>query len=432
MRAVLLALAAAGLVAVAISAAPAADWPQFLGPDRSGVSPETGLSRSWPEGGPKVLWQIPMNAGFGGPAIEKGKVYIMDRVKDKEDILHCLNLADGNEVWSLSYEAPGKIDFEGPRATPTVDEKHVFIVGPLGHVYCIDKATGKEVWHKSLTADFGMVAPHWSVAQSPVLYKNTVILAPQSPKAGLVALDKDTGNTVWTSAEIGKPAYASALLATVAGVEQVVMLASLGDEASHATDSNDHPVQLTGLDPADGKILWTFTDWKCKYPIPSATAMGDGVFFLTGGYKGGCCALKVTKEGDKFTAAKLYANMNCGCKLHNPVLYKGKLYANSSDTKGGLMCLDPASGNILWQTAGKPDFEMGAVLVADGLIFAVEGGKKGILHLVEASPDAYKELAEAKVLEAKGGQVWAPMALSEGKLLLRDLNQLKCLEVGGK
>lgn len=405
----------------------AAGWPQFLGPDRNGIAPEAKLARAWPEGGPPVLWSFPLGAGFGGAAVDEGRVYILDRVKNKEDILLCLDLNTGKELWRFSYEAPGTLNFEGPRSTPTVDKKYVFVIGPMGQVHCIDKNTHQAIWRKDLVSDFGTVAPTWAFAQSPLLYKDMVVLAPQSAKAGLVALRKETGEVAWTAEAMGKPGYCSPMLVKVADTEQVVMLTTLGDEKSSAPDSQQHPVQLTGTDPATGRILWTFSDWKCKYPIPSPTAVGDGRFFLTGGYGAGCAMVKVTKEDGRFKAARLFGNMNCGSQIQNAIVYGDHLYANSNNTNSGLVCLG-LDGNVKWSTGQKPGFELGNLILADGLIFAMDGNK-GILRLVEARPDGYKEVGQAKIVEGKGGLVWGPMALADGKLIVRDQTQVKCVNV---
>ena len=405
-----------GLAMIAASLT-AADWPQFLGPDRNGISPEKGLARTWPEGGPKVLWTFDLGPGFGGPAIVGGKVYFLDRIVDKDqDAIRCLDLATGKEDWSLTYDAPGKVDFTGPRGTPTVDGKRLFVVGPFGHFTCVDLATHKIAWTKNLLTDFTTKLPMWGVSQSPVLYKDWVIVAPQSRTVGLVAYKQDTGEEVWKSPSIGPMSYVSPALLQLGGVAQAVMIT--------------HDSTISGIAADDGKKLWSFKgSWKNNIPIPSVTAIGDGRLFVTGGYDCGSMMIKVEKQGDAFAATEVFAVKEYGSILHNALLYQNHLYLNcTTKTKtDGLVCLD-LDGKLKWKTDKAPNFEKGCILLADGLILALDGNT-GALALAEASPDSYKELARAKVLDGKGKTVWAPMALSDGKLIVRDQKQMKCLAV---
>lgn len=406
-------LIVAALVGI-VGGAARGDWPQFGGPDRNGISPETGMARAWPAEGPKELWKVSLGVGFGPPAIQGGKVYILDRQDDKQDVLRCLDLQTGKEEWTFAYDAPGNVQYNGSRTTPTVDDKYVFIVGPFGQFHCVDKATHQAVWKKDLIADFGGKRPEWGVAQSPLLIGEAVIVAPQSPTAGVVAYEKATGKLLWQSPAIGAMSYTSPLATKIDGVEQIVML------------SKD---KVAGVDPNGGRLLWTYDGWKCAITIPCPTPIGDGRFFVTGGYKAGSAMFKVTREGDAFAAATLWDSNKCHSHLHNAILYKDHLYANGSGPytpKIGMVCLS-LDGKLMWDTGKTPGFEMGSLLMAaDGLIYAMDGAK-GILRLIEASPDGYKQLAEAQILAGK--EIWAPMALSDGKLVLRDQTQLKCLQV---
>jgi len=400
------------VVCLAVWAA-GADWHQFQGPDRNGISPETNLARSWGETGPKELWSFELGVGFGGPSIHDGKVYVLDRVDDARDVLRCLDLESGKELWTFAYDAPGKLGRNGSRTTPTVDDKYVYTVGPFGEFHCVSKTSHKVVWKKHLLRDFGGRRANWGVSQSPVLYKDMVIVAPQSRKAGLAAFRKDSGRPVWQSPPIGKMAYASPLIAQVDGADQVIM------------QSGD---RVVGADPRSGKILWTFDGWKCKIPIPCPTPIGNGRFFVTGGYNAGCAMFKVARDGEQWSATKLFANHSCGSQIHNALLYEDHLYANSNNTSSGLVCLD-LDGNLKWKTGRSPGFDIGNLILADGLIYILDGAR-GVLRLAEATPEGYKELAQVKVLSTK--MAWAPMALSDGKLVVRDQKQMKCLDVRGQ
>lgn len=406
-------------VAAAIMAtARGSDWPQFLGPDRNAVSGETGLAHTWPEAGPKLVWSTPMGPGFAGPSVSDGKVFILDRVDDQKvneqkDVLRCLSLADGKELWSFAYDAVGKYSTNGSRTTPTLDEKAVYVVGPLSHFHRIDRTTHQPTWRKHLIDDFGGKLPTWAVSQSPLLAGDLVIVAPQSPTAGVVAYQRESGELVWKSEPIGPMSYCSPVLATLGDVEQVVHISAQGT--------------VSGIAVKDGRILWQYKGWTCSIPIASPTLLGDGRVFITGEYGAGSVMLKVTAGGGVFSVQEVFRTKECMSQIHQPLIYKDHIYANSNGNKArdGFVCLD-LNGNLKWKTGNAPNYERGSVMLADGMIFAVNG-QNGTLAIVEPSPTQFTLLAGAKVL--KGGQAWAPMALVNGQLLVRDQRDLKCFDV---
>lgn len=407
------------VVLVFTPAVHAADWPQFLGPDRNAQSAEQGLLRAWPAEGPKLLWSADLGPGFGSAAIVAGKVYVLDRADGAEaakDILRCLDAATGKEDWNASYDAPGKVDYPGPRGTPTISGNLAYTVGPMGHFNCFNIEQRKIAWSRHLLTDYGGRLPGWGVSQSPLVYKETVIVAPQSKSVGLVAFKKETGAEAWKSPPIGNMAHVSPILTTIEGVDQIVIVAS---------DSS-----ISGIAAADGSLLWKFKgSWKNSIPIPVVTPIGDGRIFITGGYDCGSMMIKVARTDGKFAAGELWAVKQHGAILHPAIPFKDHLYINCT-TKGvfdGLLCMD-LDGKVKWKTDKNPNFEKGATLLADGLLFALDGNT-GQLRLIDPNPDAYKELAIAKVLDAKGKTVWAAMSLSDGKLFVRDQKQLRCLAV---
>ena len=393
-----------------------ADWPQFQGENRDGISLETGLMRSWPKDGPRVIWSFPLGEGYGGPAVRDGEVYVLDRVEEREEILRCLDLATGKELWQYAYNAPGSVGHSGSRTPPTVDEKYVYSVGMMGDFLCVNRETHQPVWHKNIVTDFGNKAPRWGVAQSPSLWRNLVILAPQDKDAFVVAYDRESGDLVWKSAAHGKVGYSTPVIATLAGVEQVVMVAGMGKTA--------------GISLENGQVLWTYTGWKCKIPIPYLTPLPNDRLFITGGYNAGSAMIQVHRDGDSFQIEELYKTDECGSQIHQPLFYEDHLYvnSNSNERQDGMLCMT-LGGEIKWRTKGVPGlplFERGNLLLADGMIVSLDG-KTGVLHLVEPTTEGYKELARTKVFD--GNKMWSPMALSRGKLLLRDQEQMKCLDL---
>jgi outer membrane protein assembly factor BamB len=403
-------------LAFASLASHAADWPQFLGPDRTGVSPEKGLARTWPADGPKVLWTAKLGLGYGGAAVEGGKVYVLDRDGNKQDVFRCYDLATGKEEWNCAFDAPGDISHPGSRSTPAVDDKYVFGIGPFGGCYAVDKATHKAVWQQNLLKDYGGELPRWAVSQSPLLCGDVVIVAPASKTVGLLACEKATGRPRWKSEPVGTMSFASPIPATVGGVAQIVLLTYDG---------------VAGVDPRDGKVLWKHA-WPSKHPIANPCAFGEGRFLLVNGYGGGCLGIQVLAQDWKFATKELFKNMNLAAQITTPIWYDGHFLAvdNNNDVRRGLSCLTP-SGEAKWRTGRAPNFERGNFLLADGLLFIMDG-ENGTLYMAEASAAGYKELAKAKVLTAVDKEVWAPLALSDGRLLVRDQHEMKCLDVRGK
>ena len=393
----------------------ASDWPQYLGPNRNAVSSETGIKHAWPPEGPEVLWTFPLDYGFGGPSVSKGKVYILDRIGSEKDILRCLNLATGKEEWTFSYDAPGEVDHPGSRSVPTVEGDYVYTCGLFGHVHCIDINTHNPVWTKNIWTDYdGGDYPRWAISQHPLLYGDFVILASQTQKAGVVAYSKLNGSIEWASSALpGKPGYVSPSLVKISGEDHLVMISA---------DSG-----IFGMDPLTGSRLWSYEGWQCRIPVPNVTEIGNGQLFITGGYRAGSAKITVTKDQDDFTVKEQFTTKEFGTHVHPAILYKGYLYGHCStnETRDGLVCMD-LNGKIMWKTGRNPLFDKGGFILVDGLFLSVDGNK-GFLYLHEPNPNGFKELAKAKLLNP--GENWAPLALADGKLLIRDQKQMKCVAV---
>jgi outer membrane protein assembly factor BamB len=385
-----------------------------MGPSGTGVV-ERGekVARSWPPGGPDELWSVKVGEGYGGAAIAGGKVYFLDRADNKEDIFRVLDLKTGQRVWEYRYPtAPLKASHVGSRGTPTVDGDRVYCVGVMGQVHCFDVPNRKVVWKKSLVDDFKADAVPWGFAQSALIAGDTVVLAAPGKTTGVIALDKQTGETLWKSEPFGGcDTYTSPMLVTLDGREQIV---------------NWHRGALAGIDPAGGKLLWAHR-WRTNRPVPQPVPMGDGRFFLTVGYGGGCAMVRVTRDEDRsWKVTEIFQDERSGSRVPPVLLYQGHLFVNSDDNKRGLQCLD-ANGEVKWETLNEPAFGQGSMIIADGVIFIVND-ESGELVIAEASPKGYKELGRSKVLA--GREIWGPLALSDGHLVLRDMGQMKCLYVG--
>ena len=399
-------------VAGSVTLVAGADWPQFMGPNGDGTSAEKGLLRAWPADGPKVLWTFAMGPGYGGAAIRDGKVYVLDRVDKKKDVLRCLDLGSGKEEWTFSYDAPGEVNHEGSRSTPAVTENYVYTVGPFGHFHCLDRATHQVVWKKNLVTDYGTKPPRWAVGQSPLLYENLVVVAPQADLVGVVAFDQATGAEKWRSGEIGAMGYCSPMKITIDQVDQIVVFTPIGVAAVRASD---------------GKLLWKYAH-ACKIPIPNVTALGGGRLFVTGAYLAGSAIIQVSQDGDKWTVKELASINQMGGHCHPALLWQDHLYllCNINERSDGMVCFD-LEGKVVWQTRKDPNLDKGgSILTADGLIYVMDG-RTGELYIVEPSPQGFKSLGKATLLGGK--EIWGPLALSEGKLVIRDQSQMKCVDL---
>jgi outer membrane protein assembly factor BamB len=415
----------------------AQDWPQYLGPNRNSTSPQKGILRTWPEKGPDVLWTVNVGIGFGGPVVKDGKVYLLDRDDKVGDNMRCFELSSGKELWSFGYNAPGAVMFPGSRSVPVVDDKYVYSCGPYGDLYCIDINTHKPVWNKNVWKDYGgEEIPKWAISQCPLIYGDLLILASQAPNAGVVAYDKLTGNVKWATPSLGAVGYVSPSIVKIDGNDHLVMItASSGGRGGTPVVNG----KVVGIEPITGRILWEYTNWSCGIPVPGAVDAGNNKVLVVGGYELGAVMIKVEKKADgSYGTTELFRTEEFGDQTKTPLLHNGYFYAEygTNNRRDGLVCMN-MDGQIMWKTKKNPDFNKGSMILADGLILATDGAKT--LYLIEPDPSAFKPLAKADLLAEQksddpgasrfGTQNWAPIALSGGKLLIRDQSRMMCVKV---
>jgi outer membrane protein assembly factor BamB len=393
----------------------AENWPQFRGPDRNGISKEKGLLRKWPDGGPKVLWTTDVGQGYSAAAIVDGFVYFNDYdVEKREWLVRCLTLEDGKEIWRFSESRRIRPNHAITRTVPAVDGKFVFSLDPKAVFHCLDAKTGKELWRKELVEEYKAKIPPWYNGQCPLMEEDRIIIATGGASL-LLALDKETGNEIWRSPnpENQPMTHASPMPAELGGVKQYLYTTLKG---------------VYGVSAIDGKILW-HAPFKLNVAVaPSPLAIDDELVFLTSGYNSGTAMFRITKAGDSFEAAKVFelAPTQWNSEVHTPILFEDHLFAVGKKNRGLFTCLNQ-KGEVVWDSKGKSSFGLGSFLLADGMFFILEG-KTGMLRLLEANTTEYRELASAQVLS--GHDVWGPMALSNGKLVIRDLAKMVCLDVG--
>lgn len=391
------------------------DWPQFMGPDRNCIAQDVkGLPSTFDEKTVRQLWVLDLGSGFAAPVIFNGSVFILDREGNERDVLRRIDLVTGREQWRFAYPAPGKLDYNGSRQSPAVDEKMVYTIGPFGHMHGVRIEDGKPVWSAHLIKDWGGEFPHWGVAQSPLLMGDKIVIAPWGKRAAVAALDKATGKPVWTS-----PNPDGIVLDYQSPVPMLV-----GERQTIVASGKEG--YTIGVDAATGARLWTYKGYKCRHHIPSPAVLDGGRILLTGGYGAGAAMIQIAEIDGKWTVREIWKGFGVASKIPQPIIYGGYIYSNSSDNRGGLRCTDQ-NGNVVWDSKNKRVvFDMGNLILVEGMIFIVDG-KSGSLHIVKADPEAYKEVG--RLFPLSGKEIWAPLAYSDGKLVLRDQRKMVCLQL---
>jgi outer membrane protein assembly factor BamB len=371
-----------------------------------------------------------VGTGFGGPVAKDGKLYLLDRDDKTGDKLRCMDLSTGKELWNFSYSAPGTVNYPGSRSVPAIDETRIYSCGPYGDLYCIDINTHKPLWNKNIWKDFGGgQIPQWAITQCPLIYGNLVIVASQAPQAGVVAYEKMSGKVAWKTPPLGPAGYVSPALVKVAGKDQVVMITASAGRGEGATGG-----KVAGIDPLTGNILWDYSGWQCPIPVPSAVDAGEGRVLITGGYRAGAVMLKINRNSNgSYSVAELYKNPDFGAHTQPPVLFNNNFYAqySTNERKDGLVCMS-MEGKIMWKTMRAPLFDKGGMIIADGLLISTDGANT--LYLIDPLPSGFKPVASADLLKPEAGQRsstqnWAPIALAEGKLIIRDQGRLICVKL---
>ena len=404
-----------GIAALMTSTALAEDWPQFRGVNRDAISSETGLLRKWPDGGPKVLWTTEVCEGYAAAAIHSGRVYFNDYDrKAKEWQVRCVALDDGREFWRFRDPKRIRLNHGITRTVPAVDGKSVFSLDPKCVLHCLDAENGKELWRKHLVREYKVTIPPWYAGQCPLIEPDRVIVAPGG-SALVVAFDKATGDPIWETPNPDNHAmtHASVMPATIGGVKQYI----------HNTMKG--PV---GVAADDGRVLWHFP-WKFNISVPvSPLVLGDGLVFVTSCYEAESAMIRVTRDGDTYNTEKVFSfdPTEWNSETHTPVVYQNHFFAVGKKRRGLFTCLD-FNGRQVWTSDDKASFGLGSYILADGMFYLLEG-KTGVLRLLDANTSEYRELDSAPILS--GHDVWAPLALADGKLLIRDMAKMVCVEVG--
>lgn len=408
----------------------AADWPQWLGPKRDGLTEETGLLKEWPEGGPERVWLFE-NCGYGyaGFSIVDGVLFTMggrptaadgDAAEgvEKQCQLIALDAQTGNELWHVDLGPMLENDWGGgPRSTPTIDHGRAYALGGKGTLVCVDAKDGREIWRTNLVEDLHGTEPNWGYCESVLIDGDKLLCTPGGSQGAIAALDKSTGEVLWRATELDDTAhYSSIIKAEIHGQPQYVQLLEK---------------RVVGVSPDDGRLLW-----ESEFPgriavIPTPIVVGNKVF-VTAGYGAGCSLVEVgannepTEQYDE-QARKLMKNH------HGGVVRVGDyLYGHSDGT--GWICMDFNSGERKWRE--RDILSKGAIAYADGMLYCL-GEDDGQVALIDASPDGWQEhgrftLEPQTTIRSDRGKIWTHPVIANGKLYLRDQDKVYCYDIKAK
>lgn len=403
-----------------VSGATASDlpgaWPGFRGPNRDAIAPDdTPLADAWTSGEPKPLWSLDAGEGYAGAAVLNSRVYLMDYDRNAQaDTLRCLALADGKELWKFSYPLSVKRNHGMSRTVPAVTPRHVVSLGPKCHVSCLDAVSGKFQWGIDLVREYGTTVPAWYAGQCPLIDGERVILAPAG-KSLMIAVELATGKVLWQTPNPRdwKMTHVSITPMEIAGRKTYVYCGHRG---------------VAGVAADDGSLLWDTTEWKISIAtVATPVPVPDNRIFLSGGYEAGSMMLEITAPAGKWQAKPLFRldADTFGATQQTPILYENHLFGVRPN--GELVCLD-LQGKLRWASGMGHRFGLGPFIIAQGRIFVLDDN--GELTMAQATADGFRLLARAKVLD--GHDAWGPLALAGGRLIVRDLTRIVCLDLRKK
>lgn len=393
----------------------AANWAQWRGPERNGLSAETGLLQQWPAAGPPLVWQVNgLGDGYSTPSIVGDRIYLLGNQGLQDEYVLCLNAVNGEQVWKTRIGDVGNPKqmppYPGARSTPTIDGDALYALSSDGDLARLDLKSGQIAWTKNLRKEFGGKPGEWAYSESPLVDGDVVIATPGGDEATIVGLNKTIGELVWKTAipemEAG---YASVVKATLAGRPQYVQFLSQG---------------LVGVDAASGELLWRYdhTAQGSMANIPTPVVSGDLIYSASG--KGGGGLVKIVAKEDGFDAEEIYFKPQLPRAIGGSVLVGDHLYGTASDA---MMCVEFATGEIVWR-----DRSIGAagICYADGQLYL--HGENGDVALIEADAEEYREVGKFTPPSAPDrgkSKAWAYPVVADGKLYIFDWGTLWCFDV---
>ncbi len=386
--------------AAADAAPPANYWTEYRGPGRAGIYDQQPIAVDWPAEGPPELWRQKIGGGYASMSIAEGKIYTIEQRRSKE-VVAAYDFETGRQVWERAWTArfSESMGGDGPRATPTWRDGKIYALGAAGDLYCLDAENGNVVWSRNILSDAGADNLTWGMAAAPLIVDDFVVTLPggRSGKS-IIAYDRGSGAIRWT-AQDDNQAYTSPQEATLAGRRQLVIVSGL---------------RIFGADVADGSLLWEH-EWETSYDANCSQPLivdGEHVF-LSAGYGHGATLLKIEAEGERFSAREVWFSRSMKNKFNPSVLVDGVVYGLD---EGILAAVDVWTGERLWK-GGR--YRFGQLLYASGRLIVIS--EQGDLALVEATPEAHREIAK---FEALNGKTWNVPAMADGRLIVRNQTEM--------
>jgi len=397
------------------------DWPQWRGKNRNGHSAETGLLSEWPDGGPVLVWRASgLGAGYSSLSVADERIFTLGDLEDGQ-YAQARSEKDGSLLWKTHLGPKHEHEYPGPRSTPTIDGDLIYVMSTEGKVSCLEAATGKEVWSRSLPEDFdgylmkAMGSYDWKFAESPLVDGDKMIVTPGHIEAMMIALDKKTGEEIWRTqgSRIGPigadgAAYSSAVVSEAGGVRQYVQLVGRG---------------LISVDAETGKMLWGYNRVANDIANISTPIVRGDYVFASSGYGTGAALLEIGLEDEKWKAEELYflpadtvQNHHGGLILEEDVIYTG-----TGHNKGFPIALEFMSGEVLWGPERNEGENSAAISYADDRLYFRY--QNGLMVLVEASPEAYREKGSFMIPDVEQNS-WPHPVIANGRLLLREQGNL--------
>lgn len=387
-------------------AAGTAEWLQWRGPNRDGISPETGLLQTWPKAGPPLVWRINgAGNGYSSFSASGGRLFTLGARGNNEYVI-AIDRATGKKVWEYLNGRRFQNDRgDGPRSTPTVDGNRLYVLGGSGDLTCLDAATGQRIWSINIVSKFGGVNPYWGYSESPLIVGDRILINAGGRRASIVAIAKADGATLWQQHSDGA-GYSSPILMRTGSLNQVIFF----------TESH-----TLAVDPRDGRLLWSY-DKANNGTANIATPIVRGTrVFVSSDYGTGAALLDVRAAGNFATANEVYFTRDMRNHHASSVLVGDHLYGFSSSI---LTVLQFDTGRVAWRdrSVGK-----GSLIFADNRLYLYS--ENGVVGLAEASPDAYREHGRFSLAQQSGLPTWSHPIISGGLLVIRDQDSVYAYNV---
>lgn len=400
-------------------------WPRFRGEDFDNISKsKIKLVEKFGSDGPKILWSKDLGEGHSGAAIWKGVAYLLDYDEGKRaDVLRCISLVDGRELWTRGYNVAVKRNHGMSRTIPAVTEEYIVTIGPKCHVMCLDRETGNFRWGLDIVQKYGTEIPFWYTGQCPLIDNGVAVLA-TGGSALMIGVSCETGDILWETPNTNKWGMShSSIIPFTFGGRKMYVYSSIGGLTGVAAD---------GEKP--GEILWETSAWNHSVVAPSPVCMPDGKIFMTAGYGAGSMMLQLSESRGKFSVVPLTEykpSEGLACEQQTPVLWGGLLFGilpkDGGTMRNQLVCVNPSDPKkVVWSSGKETRFGLGPYFMADNKLFILNDD--GVLTISRVSKEKYIQLEQVKIIE-DGHDAWAPFALADGYLLLRDSKKMVCIDM---